>query len=360
MPEAKVKSGSLPPPDPKALLRWYDRHRRVLPWRALPHESVDPYRVWLSEMMLQQTTVVVVQRYYQEFLHRWPSLSALAQAKVEDVLEVWAGLGYYRRARLLHSCAQQVTTQFEGKFPADEAILRQLSGIGPYTAAAIAAIAFGKSANVVDGNVERVMARLYAVAQPLPASKRRIRALAALLVPTRRGGDYAQALMDLGATICTPRQPRCADCPWQKSCLAFARNATLRYPVKVKKIPKPVRRTVVFWLTNKQGQVWVRRRPEGGLLPGMLEFPSTPWVEQAVREQDLTFAGLKKQPDWVLLPEEIRHNFTHFNLYIKVVAAQVAEISGPGDWKHTSQLPGLALPSVMRKIVVHVDTRGAW
>lgn len=355
MPSVKVKASGLPPPDPKALLRWYDRHRRILPWRALPHELSDPYRVWLSEMMLQQTTVAVVPRYYQEFLRRWPDLNALAHARLEDVLEVWAGLGYYRRARLLHACARQIQTQFGGKFPTDEATLRLLPGIGPYTAAAIAAIAFGKSANVVDGNVERVMARLYTVAQPLSVSKQKVRALAAELVPGRRGGDYAQALMDLGATICTPRQPSCRDCPWQKSCRAFTLDVVQRYPVMVKKTPKPTRRTIVFWLTNKRGQIWVRRRPEGGLLPGMLEFPSTPWHEQALSLQGLTFSDLKKQPAWAVLPDEIRHNFTHFSLYIKVVMAQVAVVSGSGGWMHEEKLPDIALPSVMRKVAAYVQ-----
>jgi A/G-specific adenine glycosylase len=358
MPPAKVKTVPLPPPDPKRLLLWYDRQRRVLPWRALPGEVADPYSVWLSEIMLQQTTVVVVRRYYTKFLRLWPNLTALAAAEVEQVFTAWAGLGYYRRARLLHNCAVQVVTQHGGRFPADEAALKQLPGIGDYTAAAIAAIAFGQSANVVDGNVERIMARLYVLAQPLPQSKQQVRALAAALVPMRRGGDYAQALMDLGATVCTPRQPRCPECPWRQSCQAFAQGATAHYPVKTKKITKPVRHATVFWLTNAKGQVWVRRRPEAGLLPGMTEFPSTPWGEEEVNVAATKFNGLKKQPQWRLLPGEIRHNFTHFTLYVKIVTAQVGKISDSGAWTDKDQLPGLALPSIMRKIAAYMHERG--
>ncbi len=355
MPSAKVKACSPPPPDPKVLLRWYDRHRRILPWRALPHETANPYRVWISEIMLQQTTVTVVIRYYQEFLRRWPNLEALAQAKLEDVLEVWAGLGYYRRARMLYDCARQVKTQLGGEFPADEAGLRELPGIGPYTAAAIVAIAFGKSSNVVDGNVERVMARLYAVKQPMPYAKTRLRELAAHLVPASRGGDYAQALMDLGAMICTPRQPHCAVCPWQKSCMAFAHGTSQRYPIMVKKGTKPVRYTVVFWLTNRRGQVWIRRRPEGGLLPGMLEFPSTPWLEDEISTPRIAFPGLIRQPKWNVCPEIIRHNFTHFSLYIKIAKAQLNSVSGAGSWTHKEKLPEIALPGVMRKVAAYVQ-----
>lgn len=329
-----------------------------MPWRALPGEVADPYGVWLSEIMLQQTTVVVVRGYYTKFLRLWPNLAALAAAEVEQVFTAWAGLGYYRRARLLHNCAAQVMAQHGGRFPADEAALKQLPGIGDYTAAAIAAIAFGQSANVVDGNVERIMARLYSVAQPLPQSKQRVRALAAALVPPRRGGDYAQALMDLGATICTPRQPRCAECPWRQSCQAFVQGATAQYPAKAKKITKPVRHATVFWLVNAKGQVWVRRRPETGLLPGMMEFPSTSWGAEQVNAAVANFDGLKKQPQWRLLPGEIRHNFTHFTLYIKIVMARAAKIYDSGMWVDKDQLPGLALPSIMRKIAAYVFERG--
>lgn len=358
MPPAKVKTVPLPSPDPKRLLRWYDQHRRVLPWRALPGEAADPYRVWLSEIMLQQTTVTVVQGYYTKFLRLWPDLPALAAADVEQVFTAWAGLGYYRRARLLHNCAVQVMEQHGGRFPADEVDLRQLPGIGAYTAAAIAAIAFGHSANVVDGNVERIMARLYTVVQPLPQSKQQVRALAAALVPPRRGGDYAQALMDLGATVCTPRQPRCPECPWQQACQALAQGTTMHYPIKAKKVVKPARRAIVFWLTNAKGQVWVRRRPETGLLPGMMEFPSTPWVAEEVNVAAASFNGLKKQPRWQLLPGEIRHNFTHFTLYIKIVTARAVKIHDSGMWVDKDQLPGLALPSIMRKIAAYVHERG--
>ncbi|NDG05417.1 MAG: A/G-specific adenine glycosylase, partial [Alphaproteobacteria bacterium] len=211
---------ALPLPDPAALLRWYDRHRRVLPWRALPGQVADPYAVWISEIMLQQTTVAAVIPYFQKFMRLWPTLQDLADAPLDAVLRQWAGLGYYRRARLLHQCAQVLRTEYDGKIPAQEQELIKLPGFGPYTAAAVAAIAFDEPATVVDGNVERVMARIFAVSQPLPQAKTELRQHAAALQPKCRHGDYAQALMDLGATVCAPRQPQCPICPWQSNCLA--------------------------------------------------------------------------------------------------------------------------------------------
>ncbi len=209
-------------PDPADLLAWYDRQRRDLPWRAPLGTAPDPYHVWLSEIMLQQTTVATVGPYFDQFVARWPDISALAAASLDEILHMWQGLGYYARARNLHACARVVVEQHGGAFPSERAALRALPGIGDYTAAAIAAIAFDRRCAAVDGNVERVVARLYAVIEPLPAAKPRLRELAAALVPEQRAGDFAQAMMDLGATICTPRRPRCVLCPWRGACLAEA------------------------------------------------------------------------------------------------------------------------------------------
>ena len=252
-------------PDPKALLAWYDRHRRRLPWRALPGEAPDAYRVWLSEIMLQQTTVKAVAPYYLKFLNSWPTVRKLAAAELGDVLKAWAGLGYYARARNLHACAQVVASEHRGKFPDSEEGLRALPGIGAYTAAAIAAIAFDRRAVAIDGNIERVIARLFAVEPPLPAAKSEIRRLADTLVPERRPGDFTQAMMDLGATICTPKRPACVLCPWLDACAARARGDQETFPRKAEKVEGKLRRGASFVVTRADGHVLVRSRPAEGL-----------------------------------------------------------------------------------------------
>src|SRR5260370_25377435 len=264
-------------PDPAALLAWYDCHRRRLPWRAPVGVAPDPYRVWLSEIMLQQTSVATVSPYFDRFVARWPNISALASASLDEVLHLWQGLGYYARARNLHACARAVVARHAGVFPGDPADLRALPGIGDYTAAAIAAIAFDRREAAIDGNVERVVARLYAVREPLPAAKPRLRALARALVPECRAGDFGQAMMDLGATICTPLRPRCVLCPWRTGCTAATAGLTEALPARTEKPERPLRFGVVFWLTRPDGAVLLRRRPERGLLGGMIEIPSTPW-----------------------------------------------------------------------------------
>ncbi|MGH7074221.1 MAG: A/G-specific adenine glycosylase, partial [Stellaceae bacterium] len=260
-----------------ALIRWYDRHRRDLPWRATPGETADPYRVWLSEIMLQQTTVATIAARFDRFLRRWPDLAALAAAPLDDILHEWQGLGYYARARNLHAAARAVVAQHGGRFPADEAALRRLPGIGPYTAAAVAAFAFDLRATPLDANIERVIARLFAVAEPLPAAKPLLRDLAATLTPARRPGDYAQGVMDLGATLCTPRRPACALCPWRERCRAHALGLAEGLPRKPAKKAKPQRFGILYWARLPDGAVLLRRRPDTGLLGGMMEFPSTPW-----------------------------------------------------------------------------------
>jgi A/G-specific adenine glycosylase len=336
---------------PKTLLAWYDRHRRVMPWRALPGQLPDPYHVWLSEIMLQQTTVATVKGYFENFLARWPRVEDLAGAELDQVLTAWAGLGYYARARNLHRCAQAVVQQHAGRFPAAEDALLALPGIGPYTAAAIAAIAFDQPATILDGNVERVISRFYRVATPLPKAKEDLRALAAQLTPDRRPGDYAQAIMDLGATICTPTKPKCVLCPWRPGCAAFQEGDAESYPRKLPKAERPVRHGVAFWITNRAGEIALRRRPEKGLLGGMMEIPSTDWrTAHWVDAEALGLAPIKG--DWQALAGEVRHVFTHFELRLRVYRTQ-ARPSARSDlvWVAPDRLDDYALPTVMRKVI---------
>jgi A/G-specific adenine glycosylase len=334
-----------------ALLAWYDRHRRVLPWRALPGGRTDPYLVWLSEIMLQQTTVAAVGPYFAKFVARFPDVRALAAAPLDDVLHAWAGLGYYARARNLHKCAQAIVAQHDGKFPDDEATLLTLPGIGTYTAAAIAAIAFDKPAVPVDGNIERVVARLYAIETPLPAAKPQIRDLARTLMPPARTGDFAQAMMDLGATICTPTKPACALCPWMDICEARARGIAEALPRRAPKAERPVRHGVAFWAVRADGRVALRRRVEQGLLGGMIEVPSTEWRE-AIWSQSEAIGVAPFQADWRALPGLVRHVFTHFELRLPVLSGRVND-DPRFLWASLDELGDHALPSVMNKIVRH-------
>lgn len=317
-----------------ALLAWYDRARRDLPWRARPGEGADPYRVWLSEIMLQQTTVATVGPYFVKFLQVWPDVAALAAAPREEVLSAWAGLGYYSRARNLHAAAQVLA---KDGFPSDEAGWRVLPGVGPYTAAAIAAIALDQSANVVDGNVERVMARLFAVEETMPAAKPALRAHAASLVGEDRPGDWAQALMDLGATICTPASPKCLLCPLQQWCEAHAGGAPESYPRRAAKTERPKRFGAVFVL-KRGAAVFVVRRPDKGLLGGMLGLPTTEWRETA---PDDPLASAPCDADWRAIGA-VRHVFTHFALTLDVYAAE-GDVAG--EWLEDMR----ALPTVFRK-----------
>jgi A/G-specific adenine glycosylase len=338
-------------PDAGDLLAWYDRHRRRLPWRAPPGELADPYRVWLSEIMLQQTTVKAVGPYFEMFTARWPTLAALGTSDIEDVLKAWAGLGYYSRARSLHACARRIVERHGGSFPDTEEALRGLPGVGTYTAAAIAAIAFGRRSAVVDGNVERVMSRVYAVETPLPAAKPQIRRLVDDLTPAARPGDFAQAMMDLGATICTPRSPACALCPWMAPCAARAAGTQQTFPRKVPKANRPLRRGAAFWATRPDGYVLVRKRPDKGLLGGMTEIPSSPWTVDFDLQRAGDFAPFKAV--WRRLPGEASHGFTHFELAVTVFAAETFVTTRAPEgcrWVRLGDLDGEALPTLMRKI----------
>ncbi|MGN6748551.1 MAG: A/G-specific adenine glycosylase [Xanthobacteraceae bacterium] len=346
-----------PGPQAAELLAWYDRHRRALPWRARPGERSDPYRVWLSETMLQQTTVKAVAPYYARFLARWPDLGALAAAPLDEVLAVWAGLGYYARARNLHACARALVEQHGGQFPTSESALRELPGIGAYTAAAVAAIAFDQPASPVDGNIERVVARLYAVATPLPAGKTEIARHARALTPERRAGDFVQALMDLGATICTPKTPACALCPWNAACVAHARGEATLLPRRAAKREGALRRGAAFVVRRADDCVLLRTRPARGLLGGMTEVPTTAWTADFDDRNALAEAPQFSSPvAWRKTAGVVRHVFTHFPLELTVYECKIPRNTAAPDgtrWIAVAQLGAEALPSLMRKVVAH-------
>jgi A/G-specific adenine glycosylase len=337
------------------LFEWYDRHARALPWRVLPAEraagkQADPYHIWLSEVMLQQTTVATVKAYYGKFLRLWPTVEALASAPTEAVMGAWAGLGYYARARNLHACAKAVAAEHGGRFPATETGLRTLPGIGEYTAAAIAAIAFDVPAAVVDGNIERVVTRLHAIDTPLPAGKALVKAHVAGMTPSRRPGDFAQAMMDLGATICTPRRPACVLCPLSEGCLARIAGTMELYPVKAAKKPKPARQGAAFVAVRAgDGAIFLRRRPETGMLGGMDEPPTTEW---GVRRDGATGAGAAPFPAAWTRAGSVVHVFTHFQLTLEVWRADVADAAGAeGRFVTPAGLVAVALPTLMKKAI---------
>jgi len=343
--------------DPHALLAWYDRHARVLPWRTRRGERADPYKVWLSEIMLQQTTVKTVAPYYARFLARWPTVEALAAASLEDVLRAWAGLGYYARARNLHACAKAVAERHGGNFPRSLEELRALPGIGDYTAAAVAAIAFDLAAVPVDGNVERVVARLFAIEEQLPAAKPLIKAHATSLLPPQRAGDFAQSLMDLGATLCSPKRPACALCPWNDACAARMRGAQETFPRKTPKREGRLRRGVAFVALRADGRVLLRQRPDKGLLAAMTEVPGSDWSRDFDIASALVAAPrLRTKMQWRCLPGGVRHVFTHFPLELTVFAAELPRgtraLKGT-RWVRLAELDDEALPKVMRKVLAH-------
>ncbi|MDB5564097.1 MAG: A/G-specific adenine glycosylase [Tardiphaga sp.] len=341
---------------PGLLLEWYDRHRRKLPWRPLPGGKIDPYRVWLSEIMLQQTGVQTVGPYFEKFLARWPSVADLGRASQDDVLRMWAGLGYYSRARNLHACAVAVLRDHGGAFPDTEEGLRTLPGIGPYTASAIAAIAFGRQTMPVDGNIERVVSRLYAVEEPLPKSKPQIQALATTLLAATRAGDSAQALMDLGSTICTPKRPACALCPINDDCAALVRGDQETFPRKAAKKAGELRRGAAFVVT-RGGELLVRTRAEKGLLGGMTEVPGSDWLaghdDKAALKQAPELRGVAR---WHRKVGVVTHVFTHFPLELVIYTASVGARSRAPDgmrWVPIATLKDEALPNVMRKAIAH-------
>jgi A/G-specific adenine glycosylase len=344
-------------PISEKLLAHYDRHARTLPWRAPPGaNTADPYRVWLSEIMLQQTTVAAVIPYFQKFTTRWPDVAALAAADEAELMAAWAGLGYYARARNLIACARTVASDHGGVFPGEEAALLCLPGVGAYTAAAIAAIAFGRRAVVVDANVERVVARLFVIATPLPAARPEIRAAADRITPDARAGDFAQAMMDLGATICTSRSPACGICPLREACAAFATADPAAFPVKAAKKAKPHRLGHAWWIESDGPgglHVWLERRPAKGLLGGMRGLPTTDWRTSASPDPAAPVAA-----QWTEIPEPVGHVFTHFSLSLTVRRAQVErDCAGlpDGEWWPVKDIAAAGLPTLFGKIAGAVE-----
>ncbi len=348
----------------KDLLAHYDKAGRSLPWRIRPEDRArgvvaDPYAVWLSEIMCQQTTVVHAAPYWEKFRERFPTVTDLANADRDLVLTMWAGLGYYARARNLHKCAAIVRDDYGGVFPQTEAELLKLPGIGPYSAATIAAICFEAPTNIVDGNVERVISRLFALEKPLPKARKDLRALAGSLcgseLQPERPGDYGQALMDLGSNICTPRAPQCSACPWQWSCTAYKTGHATDYPKKLKKAKLPIRRGYIYVICTTS-HIWLERRADKGLLGGMMGFPGSPWVEEDISEpsaMDLKNAPLKR--NWEPCGSEVRHIFTHFDLRLTVFQTTLPERieieKASGEWAALRDIESYALPTVMKKVL---------
>ena len=347
-----------PAPDiSRLLLRWYARHGRDLPWRAGPGERPDAYRVWLSEIMLQQTTVATVRGRFEAFVRRWPDVFALAAAAPQEVMSAWAGLGYYARARNLHKCARVVAHELGGEFPRTPDALMKLPGIGPYTAGAIAAIAFNHPAVAMDTNAERVMARLFAVQDPLPGCRARLRALAEELLPAEAPGDFAQALMDLGAMVCTARKPECARCVLRARCAAHAQGMQDELPRRAKRAARPTRTGEAFWITTTSGRVLLRRRAPRGMLGGMVEIPSLGWDGAADAFSREAPMGLPRTA-FTEMPAEVRHTFTHFHLRLKLLrlkrpltdekAARLRLAEGC-FWHPLAEMDNVGLPTLMRK-----------
>lgn len=334
------------------LLAWFDKYQRVMPWRALKGKAPNPYHVWLSEIMLQQTTVVTVGPYFIKFISKWPTVKELAKAKLDDVLTAWAGLGYYARARNLHKCAQVVVAQHNGKFPAAREALLELPGIGPYTAAAISSIAFNQPAVAVDGNVERVVSRFFAIEETLPASKETLRTHAAQLAEGNvRPGDFTQAFMELGATICTPRKPKCGSCPWQKACKAHAQDIAEELPRKTPKTKNPIRYGKVFWIQKQSGKFLIEKRAAKGLYEGMFQLPTTEWTDSGKLKslphpygQHMRFKSLEAT---------VRHTFTHFDLVLEIWAARPGKDfrTRTGKFISVAEIEDYALPSLMQKVM---------
>lgn len=342
----------------KNVLRWYDKHRRVLPWRAEKGDVPNPYHVWLSEIMLQQTTVPAVMSYFIRFIEKWPDVRTLANAEQDDVLKEWAGLGYYARARNLHACANKIVEVYNGVFPTDQKHLKELPGIGEYTSAAIRSIAFDKPAVVVDGNIERIMSRYYAVTEPLPKSKKILHSWATTLSEGRedRPGDYAQALMDIGAGVCIAGTPRCALCPISASCHARKQGIAEELPKRLKKTARPQKKGLVFWITDEKGRVLLEKRPSKGLFASMAGLPTTNWIldkeDPSIYQVPLpfidSFNGNYKNPF-------VEHVFTHFSLkldiiQIDLVSAQLKRIKKPFYWVPESEIKNAGFPSLFRKV----------
>jgi len=341
------------------LLAWYDEARRTLPWRAPPGKRADPYHVLVSEVMLQQTTVATVRPRYAAFLRRFPDLATLAAAPLDDVLHAWQGLGYYRRARGLHAAARAAVERYGGRLPAEVDALEDLPGVGPYTAAAVAAIAYDVPVLAVDANVERVLARLFAVTTPLPRARGELKRIARELAPTERPGDAVQALMELGALVCRPAKPGCLACPLRARCAGHQAGLAEQLPRKTPKAARAARFATAFHLTRPDGAVLFRRRPSDGLLGGLVELPSTPWLEVAPRDPE---AEAQAATAWRQVPGTVRHVFTHLTLELELRVGRIDDADGVGVaepiWCPPGSVDSLALPTLTRKLLAHVERAG--
>ena len=354
-PAARLRA--LPLPGLRAdLLAWYDRARRALPWRAGPGQPADPYAVLVSELMLQQTTVATVRGRFAPFLARFPDLAALAAAPLEEVLHAWQGLGYYRRARALHACAVAVATGHGGRLPLRAAELGSLPGIGPYTAAAVAAIAGGEAVVPVDANVERVLARLLGLDRPVASLRPALRTAAQCFAAPERAGDLAQALMELGALVCTPRRPACLACPWRPSCRAAASGAPELLPPRAEARQRAQRHATAFLLRRADGACLFRRRPLDGLLGGMIELPSTEWLADGEELDAAEWQAAPAPADWQTVPGAVRHVLTHIDLTVRLRRAEVPA-AGDGLWMAPDRFAELALPTLTRKLLRHGGLR---
>lgn len=333
------------------LLSWYDINQRTLPWRAISGHNPNPYHVWLSEIMLQQTTVATVKDYFSRFVARWPAIKDLAEATLDEVFHNWQGLGYYSRARNLHNCARMLMRDFKGILPYDEITLQSLPGIGPYTAAAIAAIAYDQPVVPVDGNVVRVLSRFFAFETPLPALKSEVQTFVKKMVPSQRSGDFAQSLMDLGATVCRPRNPLCVACPLQEFCKGYRQGIAAQLPYPALKGIKPRRYGIVFWVENNEGDILLEKRPDKGLLAGLVGLPTTLWQDTPWLEPDLLKTKTPASVEsWEYLPEIVRHTFTHFHLELTIAKGR-ANATQNGFWSSLENLKSHALPTVMKKVI---------
>ena len=358
------------------LLDWYNKNARILPWRISPHDRAggvmpNPYHVWLSEMMLQQTTVTTVINYYHKFIAKWHSIHDLANATQDEIMTQWAGLGYYSRARNLHKTANIIVDSHQGIFPDDEKELIKLAGIGRYSAASIAAIAFDKSAAVMDGNIERIISRLYCVKNPFPASKSELYGLTKTLTPRHRSGDYAQAMMDLGATICTPKKPACGLCPIKESCQAYKTDNPEKYPVKMPKIPKPTHRGSIFLIVDKNNNILVEKRPNNGLFGGMEIFPyvNPHEIKNTTKNNDFAMFSIDKAVDKIVDKFNIicndqkfigciKHIFTHFTFYADVILLRtdiITQVHHDVRLVAINHLNTVALPTLMQKALKFYD-----
>lgn len=337
----------------KALLRWYDNEGRVLPWRARGEQTINPYHVWLSEIMLQQTTVVTVIPYFLSFIQRWPTFQQLAEASLDDILHAWQGLGYYARARNLHLCAKKIALDYTGKLPISSDELIKLPGIGPYTAKAIAAIAFNEHVLPVDGNIARILSRIYAISTPLPNGMPEIQSAATAFTPQTRPGDFAQAMMDLGATVCIPRTPSCEKCPFQPTCKAHSLGIAAELPLKNKKKTRPQKYAVAYILKREDGGILLRKRPDKGLLGGMMGVPTSEWQVKKMEGKDIG----RDAPfitHWKSLKSPIHHSFTHFDLEVEPYYASICTKEAKileGEWVLPHQLNLYALPKLFKKII---------